>query len=101
MILPQGYGTVVVEETVALAQKNPPMTLDEAVAEVRRDPLHSVHARIDGLEVELRVVSADERPQATEDVLGGAGPWVGETTEEILQVMQEFRRDDGREPPRL
>jgi hypothetical protein len=41
------------------------------------------------------------RLTAAEDALGGAGPWVGETTEEILQVMQEFRRDDGREPPRL
>jgi len=88
-------------ETVALPQHNPPMTLDEAVAELRRDPLHSVHARVDGLEVELRVVAADERPGAAEDALGGAGPWVGETTEEILLVMQEFRRDDGREPPRL
>ena len=87
--------------TVALPQHNPPMTLDEAVAELRRDPLHSVHAHVDGLEVELRVVAANERPEAAEDALGGAGPWVGETTEEILQVMQEFRRDDGREPPRL
>ncbi len=86
---------------MALPQHNPPMTLDEAVAELRRDPLHSVHARVDGLEVELRVVAADERPGAAEDALGGAGPWVGESTEEILRVMQEFRRDDGREPPRL
>ena len=86
---------------MALLQQKPSMSLDEAVAELRRDPLHSVHARVDGLEVELRVVSADDRPGAAEDVLGGAGPWVGETTEEILQVMQEFRRDDGREPPRL
>jgi hypothetical protein len=77
------------------------MTLDEAVAELRRDPLHSVHARVDGLEVELRVVSADECPAAAEDALCGAGPWLGESTEEILHVMQEFRRDDGREPPRL
>ena len=86
---------------MALPQQKSPMTLDEAVAELRRDPLHSVHARVDGLEVELRVVAADERQSAAEDVLGGAGPWVGESTEEILQVMQEFRRDDGREPPRL
>ncbi|MGD0835580.1 MAG: hypothetical protein ABSB49_02930 [Polyangia bacterium] len=77
------------------------MTLEEAVAELRRDPLHSVHARVDGLEVELRIVSANKRPGVAEDVLGGAGPWVGETTEEILQVMHELRRDDGREPPRL
>ena len=74
---------------MALAQKNPSMTLDEAVAESRRDPLHSVHARVDGLEVELRVVSADERPAAAEDALGGAGPWLGESTEEILRVMQD------------
>jgi len=56
---------------------------------------------LDGLDVELRVMTAAERSGASEDVLGGAGPWVGETTEEILQVMQEFRRDDGREPPLL
>ena len=77
------------------------MTLDEAVAELRRDPLHSVHARVDGLDVELRVVSADERPAMAEDMLSGAGPWLGETTEEILRAMQEFRRGDRREPPRL
>ena len=86
---------------MALPQQNPPMTLDQAVAELRRDPLHSVHARVDGLEVELRVVPADERSATAEDVLGGAGPWLGETTEEILRVMQEFRRDDRREPPQL
>jgi hypothetical protein len=86
---------------MALPQKNQPMTLDEAVAELRRDPMHSVHASVDGLEVELRVVSADECPAVAEDALGGAGPWLGETTEELLRVMQEFRRDDGREPPRL
>ena len=86
---------------MAFPQKNSPMTLDEAVAELRRDPMHSVHARVDGLEVELRVVSADECPATAEDILGGAGPWVGESTEEILRVMQEFRRDDGQEPPRL
>jgi hypothetical protein len=50
---------------------------------------------------ELRVVSADERPAMAEDAPGGAGPWLGETTEEILRMMQEFRRDDRREPPRL
>jgi len=54
--------------TVALPQHNPPMTLDEAVAELRRDPLHSVHARVDGLEVELRVVAATSA-RAAEDAL--------------------------------
>ena len=56
---------------------------------------------MDGLEVELRVVAGDEHPVQAEDVFGGAGPWVGETTDGILELMHDFRQDDGSEPPHL
>ena len=85
---------------MALPQEDLP-TLEEAVIELRRDPAHSVHSRVGGLEVELRVEAGDEHPVQAEDVFGGAGPWVGETTEGILEVMHDFRQDDGREPPHL
>jgi hypothetical protein len=45
------------------------------------------------LDVEIRVV-ADETGAST-DIFAGAGPWQGETREELLRVLREARhRDD-------
>jgi hypothetical protein len=49
-----------------------------------------VHARVDDLDVEIRVV-ADETV-GTADIFAGVGPWQGETTEELLGVLREARR---------
>lgn len=73
---------------MALPEQKQPQSLEEAVAELKRDPTHLVHIRVDGLEIELRVVDA------TSDVLNGGGPWKGETTEELLRILREARERD-------
>lgn len=76
-------------------------TLDEALAEL--DPANAVHARVEGMEVELRVVS---QPPSSEiglgDWMASAGPWQGETEDEILEFLRERRRTGGSaEPPEM
>jgi hypothetical protein len=81
---------------MARPEKQRPHSLEEAVADLKRDPAHPVHARIDGLEVELRVVDAEAAD--SDDIMGGAGPWQGESTEELLRILKEAR-DRGERPP--
>jgi hypothetical protein len=77
---------------VALPEKHI-ASLEEAVAELKRDPRRAVHARVGNLDVEIRVF-ADETGAST-DIFAGAGPWQGETREELLRVLREARhRDD-------
>ena len=66
---------------VARPEKHIPASLEEAVAELKRDPHRAVHARVGNLDVEIRVV-ADETG-APADIFAGAGPWQGETTEDL------------------
>ena len=89
---------------MARPERNIPTTLAEAIVELRRDPSHSVHARLDGLEVELRVVtsSAHAPDQQLGDWMASAGPWQGETEDEILQILRDSRRAGGSaEPPEM
>jgi hypothetical protein len=85
--------------SMARPEKYLPRNLEEAVAELKRDPSQAVHARVDNLEVELRVVAADAAP-AGDDVLGGAGPWKGESTEDLLRVLRQARESDDRDTRR-
>ena len=84
------------ESIVARPEKHIPASLEEAVAELKRDPRQTVHARVDELEVEIRVV---EKPVAPDvglgDRMAAAGPWQGETEEEILAILREARRSGG------
>ena len=84
---------------MARPEKYLPRNLEEAVAELKRDPSQAVHARVDNLEVELRVVADDLAP-AGDDVLGGAGPWKGESTEDLLRVLRQARESDDRDARR-
>lgn len=77
---------------MARPEKQIPTSLEEAVAALKRDPNRPVHARVDDLEVEIRVV-ADETAGAA-DIFAGVGPWQGETTEELLGVLREARQHD-------
>lgn len=85
---------------VARPEKHIPKSLEEAVAELKRDPRRPVHVRVDELEVEIRVV---EKPAPAGAGLGdrmaAAGPWQGETEEEILAILREARRAGGSEEP--
>jgi hypothetical protein len=51
---------------------------------------------------EVGAVSESPEEQTAADIFDGLGPWVGETTEEILQVLAEARRTGGqRKVPEL
>lgn len=68
------------------------LTLEEAVAQLKRDPTHPVRASVDGLTVEVRAVPEPEGARSAADVFAGLGPWAGESTEEILRLLAEARR---------
>jgi hypothetical protein len=80
------------ETIVARPEKHIPASLEEAVAQLKRDPQRPVHARVDDLDVEIRVVADETTVPA--DVFAGVGPWQGETTEELLRVLREARQHD-------
>jgi hypothetical protein len=88
---------------MARPAKDIPTSLEEALAKLKRDPANAVHARIDGMDVELRAVRAS--PSTDEklgDWMASAGPWQGETEEEILEILRDSRRAGGSaEPPEM
>jgi hypothetical protein len=88
---------------MARPEKHIPRSLDEALAELKRDPATTVHARVEGMDVELRAVSQPPRPEmGLGDWMAAAGPWQGETEAEILEILREARRTGGSsEPPEM
>jgi len=88
------------ESIVARPEEHIPASLEEAVAELKRDPRRTVHARVGELEVEIRVVEKLAHPGVgLGDRMAAAGPWQGETEEEILAILREARRCGGSEEP--
>jgi hypothetical protein len=65
-------------------------TLDEALNELKRDPAHPVRADVEGMTVEVRVVTPPAKGSAAE-LFDRVGPWAGETTDEILSMLAEAR----------
>lgn len=87
---------------MARPEKQLPTSLDEALAELRRNPANTVHVRIDGLDVELRAVPPSSNRQDERklgDWMAAAGPWQGETEEEALELLRQARRASGAAPP--
>jgi hypothetical protein len=86
---------------VATPEKRRAATLDEAVAELKRNPEHPVRARIGDLDVEISVVSEEGQVRAgLGDLMAAAGRWEGETTEELISILRESRDAGGSaEPP--
>ena len=75
--------------------------LAEAVAELARRPSQAIRTRVGELEVELRVVSGQVEP-GLGDRMAAIGPWVGESTDEILRIVREGREHGGSaEPPEI
>lgn len=75
-------------------------TLDEAVARLQRDPNHPVRARVGELDVEIRVISGGQRDQTgLGDLMAAAGPWEGESTEELIRILREARDAGGSAEP--
>jgi hypothetical protein len=77
---------------VARPEKRIPASLEEAVAALKRDPQRPVHARVDNLDVEIRVLAAEKAVPT--DIFAGVGPWQGESTDELLRVLHEARQHD-------
>jgi hypothetical protein len=85
---------------VARPEKQISASLEDAVAALKRDPRRPVHARVDNLDVEIRVVEALPRPAVgLGDRMAAGGPWQGETEEEILELLREARRSGSSEDP--
>jgi hypothetical protein len=85
---------------VATPEKHRPATLDEAAEQLKRDPNHPTRARIGELDVELRVVSGSVPAKpGLGDLMAGAGPWEGESTEELIRILREGRDAGGSADP--
>jgi hypothetical protein len=87
---------------MATPQYKIPKTLEEALAKLRDDPSRPVRAQLDELDVELRVVTAqrEEAAPGLGDRMAAAGPWEGETADELIRILREGRDAGGSaEPP--
>ena len=71
------------------------MTLEEVVAQLKRDPGHPVRAKVGDLTIEVRAVDGQGSGKSAADLFAALGPWAGESTEEILRVLAEARRSGG------
>lgn len=71
-------------------------TIEDILAQLRRDPSHPVRATVGGLEIQVQLVAERAIGTSAADVFAALGPWSGETTEEILGILGEARRGGGR-----
>ncbi len=70
--------------------------IDQAIAKLRRDPGKPVLTEIDGLVIELHY----KGQRSAGDVFREIGPWEGETTEELIELLRQARKEGGsKEPP--
>jgi hypothetical protein len=76
-----------------------PSSLEEAVTELKRDPSHPVQARVDGLDVELRVVPSSETRPGVGSRLAAIGPWEGIALDELARILREGREAGGSAAP--
>ncbi len=72
--------------------------IEKALAQLREDPSAPVRARLDGLTVEIRAVDDTVEGRSAADAFDALGAWEGESTEEILQILSERRRQGGTRP---
>ena len=79
---------------MARPEKEIPKTLEDAVAQLKRDPSRSLRVAVNDVEVEVRLVGEQPPGERAEDVLAGIGPWQGESTAELLSIIHEGRRKD-------
>ena len=70
-------------------------TIEEAVALLKKDPSRAVRTTVEGLTIEVRTVPEPTGASAA-DLFARLGPWAGETTEEMLELLARARRQSGR-----
>jgi hypothetical protein len=80
-----------------------PLALDQAVEALKRDPTHTVRARVGDLTVELRAVQDTTHPveRSATDALREIGRWEGETYEELVALFAGVRQHTSRPVPDL
>jgi len=66
--------------------------LEQAITHLKRDPSRAVTLRVDELDIELRVLASGSVAVSAADQFRALGPWEGESTEEILELLAEARR---------
>jgi hypothetical protein len=66
-------------------------TLEEAVAQLKRDPSQPVRTSVGDLTIEVRAVVEPPSRQSAADAFGDVGPWQGETTQEMLALLAAAR----------
>lgn len=70
-------------------------TIEQAVAQLKKDPSHPVQAEVDGITVELRAIARAEAGKSAAQLFAELGPWEGETTEEMFEFFRDARRQGG------
>lgn len=76
-------------------EKLVPSSLEEAVAELKRDPSQPVRARVDGLDMELRVLPSNETQPGVGTRLAAIGPWEGIALDDLVRILREGRESGG------
>lgn len=71
------------------------VTLEEVVAQLKKDPGQPVRARVGDLTIEVRAVDEQGAAKSAAEVFAELGPWAGESTDEILHLLAEARRSGG------
>jgi hypothetical protein len=84
---------------MARPEKLIPPSLEEAVAELKRDPSRPVHARVDGLDVELRALPSNESQPGLGTRLAAIGPWEGVAVDDLMRILREGRESGGSAAP--
>lgn len=68
-----------------------PKTIEEVVAQLRRNPAHPVRANLGGLAVEVRAIPEQQEAGSAAELFAAIGPWAGESTDEILAILAKAR----------
>ena len=84
--------------TMSMPEKHFVPSLEDAVAELRRDPSHPVRARLEGLDVELRALPSNETNAGVGSRLAAIGPWEGIALDDLERILREGREAGGSAP---
>lgn len=74
-----------------------PAQKTQTVAALKRDPTHPVRLMLDGIEVELRrspetgIIQGVNDQSNLGDRIAAIGPWQGESTEELIEILRSGR----------
>lgn len=70
-------------------EEAPYTTIEEAVAQLKRDPARVVKLRVDDVTVEMRALPEPAPSGTAAEMFARVGPWAGETMEELQRLLAE------------